>query len=233
MTASEAAVATNDDAYARWAKCYPPTPHNALMAGEDRAVRDVLSGLSPTRVLDVGTGSGRWLGALRHREGTSVVGLDRSPHMLARASALEVPLVRGDALALPFAAGSFDLVLSSLMVGDLEDVAGWALEVSRVLCEGGHVVYSDFHPSWRERGWTRTFTDERGARHTLTFWPHSHEHHRDACQRAGLEIIALLEQRLPADGTAATNTIRERWNDPAVSVVMHGRKRTVTRELDA
>src|SRR5262249_60173739 len=68
-----------------------------------------------------------------------------------------------DACQLPFRRGTFDLVNASLMVGDLRDLPGWSHEIARVLSVGGHLVYSDFHPSWRENGWQRTFKDRNGV----------------------------------------------------------------------
>ena len=40
--------------------------------------------------------------------------------------------------------------------------------MARVLTVGGHLVYSDFHPSWAQRGWTRTFRDAAGALQNLS-----------------------------------------------------------------
>ncbi|MFP4394345.1 MAG: class I SAM-dependent methyltransferase [Anaerolineales bacterium] len=64
----------------------------------------------PCNALDIGCGTGhftRWL----HDEGLAAVGLDISAAMLAQARALErPPLARADALRLPFADGTFDVV---------------------------------------------------------------------------------------------------------------------------
>ena len=35
--------------------------------------------------------------------------------------------------------------------------------MARVLAAGGHLVYSDFHPSWAQRGWSRTFRAADGV----------------------------------------------------------------------
>ena len=58
--------------------------------------------------------------------------------------------VCADACRLPFRRGTFDLINASLMVGDVPDLAGWCREMARALSVGGHLVYSDFHPSWAQ-----------------------------------------------------------------------------------
>jgi SAM-dependent methyltransferase len=67
--------------------------------------------LSGARVLDVGAGTGIATRLLRGR-GADVVAVEPTPGMAAqlRATSPEIPLVRGDGHALPFADGSVDLV---------------------------------------------------------------------------------------------------------------------------
>jgi len=84
---------------------------------EVRALEALLAGLPPARVLDAGCGTGF---LTRHLRGL-VVGLDQSPRMVALAQA-RLPAgvaVRGDALALPFADGAFDRLLTSHVYGHL------------------------------------------------------------------------------------------------------------------
>ena len=104
------------------------------------------------RVLEIGCGSApcsRWL----LREGADVVALDLSAGMLASAAELNrstgfvVPLVQGDAGALPFADASIDVACSAF--GGLPfvaDVEGALREVARVLRPGGRLVASVNHP---------------------------------------------------------------------------------------
>ena len=78
---------------------------------EKALLKRLLPGFSRARtLLEVGCGTGhftRWLG----EQGLQAMGLDLSPPMLAETTRLGgPPCVLGDALALPFLDGAFDLV---------------------------------------------------------------------------------------------------------------------------
>jgi malonyl-CoA O-methyltransferase len=185
-----------DQGYALWAETYPPRAHNELMRVEQSAMALLWKGLPVERALDVGTGTGRNLGLLADEGVASRLGLDRSTAMLRRADASGGRLIAGDAAALPFAAGVFDLVLASLMAGDLLDLSRFIGEGSRVLRMGGSLVYSDFHPSWARRNWQRTFESADGRKWRLPFYPHGLHDHRAALEGAALETVAIEEPRL-------------------------------------
>jgi ubiquinone/menaquinone biosynthesis C-methylase UbiE len=169
------------------------------MRVEQSAMALLWKGLPVERALDVGTGTGRNLGLLADEGVATRLGLDRSTAMLKRAEARGARLIVGDAAALPFAAEAFDLVLSSLMAGDLSelsDLARFTREASRVLRKGGSLVYSDFHPSWAERNWQRTFESADGRKWRLPYHPHALSDHRAALDAASLEAVAIEEPLL-------------------------------------
>ncbi|MEV8507802.1 class I SAM-dependent methyltransferase [Actinoplanes sp. NPDC051475] len=104
------------------------------------------------RVLELGCGAAsaaRWLDG----QGAEVVAMDLSGGMLRHAqqasdrSGVRVPLVQADALALPFATSTFDVVCTAFgavpFVADSEAVMR---EVARVLRPGGSWVFSITHP---------------------------------------------------------------------------------------
>jgi len=108
------------------------------------------------RWLDVATGTGEVaLRAARAR--ADVTGLDIAPRLLelARATSSDVEWVEGDAQALPFADGAFDVVSSSFGLIFAPDQAAVARELGRVCgdrlgltawCpnEGLHALYATF-----------------------------------------------------------------------------------------
>ena len=185
-----------DQGYALWAETYPPRAHNELMRVEQSAMALLWKGLPVERALDIGTGTGRNLSLLADEGVAARVGLDLSIAMLKRADARLGRLIAGDATALPFAAEAFDLLLASLMAGDLSNLSPFTREASRVLRRGGSLVYSDFHPSWTERNWQRTFESADGRKWRLPYHPHALSDHRAALDAASLEAVAIEEPLL-------------------------------------
>ena len=99
---------------------------------------------STERVLDVATGSGNAALAAARR-GCTVVGLDYVPALLERArrraeaEGLEADFVAGDAEALPFDDGSFDVVSSVFGAMFAPNQEQTASELARVCRSGGRV----------------------------------------------------------------------------------------------
>ena len=104
------------------------------------------------RVLEIGCGTGNLtLRAVRTNPGVEVLGIDPDPLALARAERKVngrkgIRFERAYAQELPYAEGSFDRVLSALMLHHLDDEAKTATlaEVARVLRPGGSVHIADF-----------------------------------------------------------------------------------------
>jgi ubiquinone/menaquinone biosynthesis C-methylase UbiE len=103
-----------------------------------------------SRVLDVPCGGGVALRGLRPGQGISYVAADISPRMLdrtlaaarARGVADQVTASLADVGELPFADGSFDLVVSLTGLHCFPDPRGAVLEMGRVLSPSGRLVGS-------------------------------------------------------------------------------------------
>ena len=132
-----------------------------------------------------------------------------------------------DACRLPFRRSAFDLINASLMVGDIADLGAWTREMARVLATGGQLVYSDFHPSWAQRGWSRTFRSADGEMHDVSFNPHTIDDHLAALDQAGLRVRTIREPRFsssPVDSEPGIKAFRRRWGNPPVVVAFHAVK---------
>lgn len=193
-------VVSMEEGYARWAPLYPPHPHNPVMQAESAIVERLVRTAAPRRALDVGTGTGRNLAVLASAGARFVVGVDLSRAMISR-GARSHARVCGDACRLPFSASAFDVVCSSLMCGDVADLDAWLGEATRVLAPGGHLVYSDFHPSWHRRGWRRTFVGDDRRSYELPLFPHAIEEHHHHLLGHDLEIRSVHEPMLDGGDT--------------------------------
>ena len=127
-----------------------------LTMRETRFKRELLdqAALKPGhRVLDLGSGTGTLaILAKRAVPDAKVIGLDGDPQILQRARAkaqaaeVEVRFDHGYSTELPYGAGSFDRVLSTLFFHHLstEDKRRTAGEIARVLRPGGELHVADF-----------------------------------------------------------------------------------------
>jgi ubiquinone/menaquinone biosynthesis C-methylase UbiE len=106
--------------------------------------RDVLCELVPAasvrRVVDLGCGTGRFMGCLKAAFGVPVIGLDPSTRMIG-AAGREAPAAYAAAEAerLPLAAASVDVAFLSMMWHHLRDPRAAVAELARTLRPGGAV----------------------------------------------------------------------------------------------
>lgn len=115
-------------------------------------------------VLDVATGTGAVALELVRQKDCFVVGVDRTPQMLAEgrrrvvlaAAAKKVRLVEGDARSLPFDDGTFDAVTFTYLLRYVDDPAATLAELARVVKPRGIVASLEFGVP--ERPW-RAFWD--------------------------------------------------------------------------
>jgi demethylmenaquinone methyltransferase / 2-methoxy-6-polyprenyl-1,4-benzoquinol methylase len=104
------------------------------------------------RVLDCATGTGDLALSFKRAVGPSglVVGTDFCAEMLAsapgkaRKAGLEVRFEVADALALPFASGSFDIASIGFGIRNVDDPVACLREMARVVRPGGRVVVLEF-----------------------------------------------------------------------------------------
>ncbi|HEY5328376.1 MAG TPA: methyltransferase domain-containing protein [Acidobacteriaceae bacterium] len=141
-----------------WAEVYD-AQINPFLSLQERIVSALLPSLKGLDVLDAGCGTGRMFALLNDRNARSVVGVDSSHAMLARARTTPGTEVRfGSCTALPVADASVDCVLSSFVLSYISDVEAFADEVERVTRPGAVVLLSDIHPDTaRALNWKRSF----------------------------------------------------------------------------
>jgi len=130
--------------------------HHRFGFDAETSVRFVLEKALPLRgrVLDIGTGKGRFVIPLAKQVGhVTTVDINAEEQHCAWLEALHVGVaeridfVRADARALPWPAASFDAVASWNVFHHLDDPERVFAEMLRVLRLGGKIVLADFSPS--------------------------------------------------------------------------------------
>ncbi len=191
------------------------------MMAEERALLSLLpDSLRQLHVLDVGCGTGRYVGHALRRHAAVAVGVDQSPEMLRRGQKELAHLLTRDELqgavdsgsprpvlqwalahmeSLPIQDHWSDVTICALALGHLPTLRPALTELGRVTRSGGSILCSDFHPAGHALGWQRTFTSN-GEKYAVQHTPHSHADWRRACEALGLTMVSMLEPQLdPAD----------------------------------
>jgi SAM-dependent methyltransferase len=144
-------------------------------AGEWPAFRALLPTLSEKRVLDLGCGFGWHCRYAREQQARSVVGVDLSEKMIARARKnTSDPAIEYRQMAIEdidFAAGQFDVVLSSLALHYVERFDLVCQNVYRCLVPGGNFVLSVEHPTYTALAVQDWYYGQHGER---LHWPVDH-----------------------------------------------------------
>jgi cytosine/adenosine deaminase-related metal-dependent hydrolase/ubiquinone/menaquinone biosynthesis C-methylase UbiE len=152
----------NADGFAKWAEVYDEQD-NPLLNLEERFLSRMLPDTNGRHILDVGCGTGRWLERLvlsGKPECTS--GLDASLEMLdvaKRRPLANTRFIHAQLPTIPVNSASVDLILASFVLSYVHDLDSCALEIARVLRDGGDVFITDMHPRTAvQLGWERRFS---------------------------------------------------------------------------
>lgn len=219
-------VYDDPDFFAGYSQLHRQT-HGLDGAPEWPALRDLLPRLAGQRVVDLGCGFGwaaRWM---REQGAASVLGLDVSHNMIARAkasttdSAVAYLVADLDTLDLPAAA--FDLAFSSLAFHYVADLVRLAGAIHQALAPGGHLVFSiehtvymaATHPHWiadedGRKTWPVNRYSIEGERRTEWFVKDVLKHHRTLGTTLNTLIDAGFRIRRVVEFAPTTEQIAQR-----------------------
>ncbi len=134
---------------------FPRSREGLAGTSEWPAFRAMLPAVANKRVLDLGCGFGQLSRWLAETGAESVLGIDISERMLARAAAqtsdARVTYRRSDLETLALEAHSVDLVVSSMALHYVEDFERIARTIHDALMPGGDLVFSVEHPIYAAR----------------------------------------------------------------------------------
>lgn len=140
-------------------------------APEWPTLRGMLPPLAGAQVLDLGCGFGYFSRWAADHGAASVLGIDLSEKMLARARELttdaRITYQRGDLESLDLAGMTFDLVYSSLALHYIEDYGALCVRIRNLLMPSGRFVFSVEHPIYSAPSHPGFRTEPDGRR----IWP--------------------------------------------------------------
>jgi ubiquinone/menaquinone biosynthesis C-methylase UbiE len=148
----------------------------------------LLGPVAGLRVLEIACGHGRISRKLA-RQGAQVIGVDISQALVSKAEAAEregslgIRYIRADVAELGLLdRDTFDVVVCSFGLSDIDDLEGAVRNVSRVLCGGGVFVCSLLHPC------------VPGGQGVSGSWPVTGAYHDEGWWRADGELSSLRRQ---------------------------------------
>jgi SAM-dependent methyltransferase len=198
------------EGYALWSKTYDQPLR--LFPIEHPTMRLLLDPLPASVVLDAACGTGRYSAYLAGR-GHRVIGVDRSPAMLAKArdKLPESEFREGDLEALPVESGSVDAAVCALALVHLPEIGRAIAELARVVRPGGRVIISDIHPFLVLLGWQAQFRTVDGGTGFMRLHAHLPSDYCQAVAAARLRVRTCHEPRLTPEAavTAAAEQLPE------------------------
>lgn len=197
------------EGYDRWAETYDQTL-NPVVSMDNRYLPRFLTPAAGESILDAACGTGRHFPLLLGA-GSRVIGIDFSLGMLrvARRRFPTVPLLLADLQQpLPIRSARFDTILCSLVGEHLSDLRGVFQEMRRVLCPGGRLVFSVYHPEMAALGIEANF-QQGEVEIRLGAYRHTVEDYLQSLQAAGFADLHQHEFCGDAILSAAIPTARK------------------------
>ena len=220
---------SSNNGYALWAKSYD-YEKNPLIAVEDPHIKRIFNSITYSRVLDAGTGTGRYALKLAW-PGIHVTAIDNSPEMIAIArekasrSGLEIDFHQVSLESpLPLNDEAFDLVLCSLVLTHIPNLANVVKEFHRVCSEGGHILITDFHPESLAQGW-RTVCRMDEITYQLPNMKYTREDYLEAVCSAGFTLLQVKDipvNEIPKGYTSEENF--KKYDGVGLCLIILGQK---------
>jgi ubiquinone/menaquinone biosynthesis C-methylase UbiE len=185
-------------AYDLWAGAYDQQPGNLMLDLDEEVFTALLSQaeIAGRTVLDIGCGTGRHWKKILARNPRQLAGYDVSSGMLEKLKSkfpqAETHLLKDDRL--PFSAdSSCDLIVSTLTVAHIQNLAQALKEWDRVLKPGAGIIITDYHPEALAKGGKRTFKHE-GKTWAIRNYVYSIETIRQLSRQLGWKENRFMER---------------------------------------
>lgn len=153
---------SSENAYKMWSTFYDDQPDNVVLYLEEKLFSEMFSEINAAgkEILDIGCGTGRhWKEILDHKP-LKLTGVDNSKEMIEKLKMkyndAEVFVSENNSLK-NFKDSSFDIIISTLTIGHINNIGEYFREWKRVLKPKGELLITDFHPKAFSTGMKRSF----------------------------------------------------------------------------
>lgn len=139
------------EGYDRLAAVYDDVTGGGRFSPEEEHIDAAVGDPAGRTILDVGCGTGRHTLRLAER-GANMIGVDVSPLMIEQAQAnaaarkLDIKWIVADVLDAPIEPASIDIVISSLAISHVADLAAFFARMRALTKPTARIVLSDIHP---------------------------------------------------------------------------------------
>lgn len=184
-----------EEGYRLWSRVYDSQP-NPMLSLEQRYLEPLLPSIAGLDVVDLGCGTGRWLEKFAAKKPRTLIGMDSSAEMLARAAEKLINsaiLVNGNCEKPSLPSSSADLILCSFLASYISDLDNFVEQIHHLARPGADIFITDLHPLTEiSLGWQRGFRmgDNHFSVATLTW---SLAQLLSSFKRMGLRLATILE----------------------------------------
>ncbi len=192
------------DGYNLWAEIYD-SETNVLIMLEERYLYPQLRHKPYRRIFDCGCGTGRVAHWLRRQfPGAEITGADFSEGMLEKAREKDNESLINWQHAdlnqrLPFSDGSFDLIVSTLVIEHINSLTTYFSEIRRVATTDADIFITGLHPTMHLLGISARFENEAKENIHPESQCHSLSEIFNAATAAGLQVSRIEEHIADAE----------------------------------
>jgi ubiquinone/menaquinone biosynthesis C-methylase UbiE len=183
-----------EEAYNIWAKSYDAQPGNLMLDIDEMMLEKLLENTSVLnrKIADIGCGTGRHWARILAEKPSKLVGFDISEGMLMR---LKEKFPQADTKRITddlfgdTPDSSFDMVISTLTLAHIRDIAPALGAWARILKNKSEILITDFHPKTLASGGKRTFISENKLIAVQNFVHHT-DQIKSALSQHGFSLIS-------------------------------------------
>jgi ubiquinone/menaquinone biosynthesis C-methylase UbiE len=187
-------------AYDLWAPSYDHQPQNLVVYVNEIIFDEMMATIDMQNkiVVDIGCGTGKHWKKILSKKPAGLIGYDVSQEMLVQLRK-KYPgakaFISNNNHLNELADKSCDVIISTLVIGHIADLAKTFLEWNRVLKNNGNILITDFHPEMLSKGASRSF-QHNNAFVSIKTYKHTIPQISQLAKSLNWELVNITEKRI-------------------------------------